>query len=58
MAEVRAVRFQCCFCSERAGKIDNVTRLTVLQPDGGEQELYAHPECLRRAVHASVPLAL
>ena len=57
-AETRVI-FQCCFC---AGAIAEDTQepvsLVIHLEDGGSQELRCHPECLRRVVHRSVPLAI
>ena len=52
------MRFQCCFCTLQieSTTVDPV-RLTIsAATDSGEQELFAHQKCLRKAVHPSVPL--
>jgi hypothetical protein len=47
----------CCFCGEFAPiGSDDFLSLVVNLPDGASQELWAHGECLRRAVHPSVPM--
>lgn len=53
------MRYQCCFCGQQVRKegADPVLLTIVLERDG-EQNLYCHTECLRRALHVSVPLAL
>ena len=47
----------CCFCGEYAliGS-DDFFSLLVSLPEGASQELWAHGECLRQAVHPSVPM--
>jgi hypothetical protein len=48
--------YQCCFCG--ASIAEGTLRILVLEvSDGGSQELPCHEQCLRRAVHPSVPLA-
>jgi hypothetical protein len=52
-----APEFQCCFCGpEIAG--GEVRPLVFALADGAAQDLYCHEECLRRALHPSVPLAV
>ena len=47
----------CCFCGEGAPiGSDDFLSLIVILPEGASQELWAHGECLRRAVHPSVPM--
>jgi len=47
----------CCFCGEYA-PIDSADFLPLIVnlPEGASQQLWAHGECLRRAVHPSVPM--
>lgn len=49
--------YACCFCGH---PIEGETpRVLVLEvDDGGSQELSCHEECLRRAIHPSIPLAV
>jgi hypothetical protein len=47
----------CCFCGEYSPiASDDFLSLIVNLPDGATQQLWAHGECLRRAVHPSVPM--
>jgi hypothetical protein len=50
-------KFQCCFCGAAMGDEDRPVML-ILRVDnsGGEQQLFSHPSCLRRAVDPSIPL--
>jgi hypothetical protein len=47
----------CCFCG-RPITDEEPRLLSLAVDDGGEQELWCHEECLRRALHPSVPLAV
>jgi hypothetical protein len=47
----------CCFCGEYPSiGSDDFLSLLVSLPHGATQELWAHGECLRRAIHPSVPM--
>jgi hypothetical protein len=47
----------CCFCGESAAiGSDDFFSLLVSLPKGARQELWAHGERVRRAVHPSVPM--
>lgn len=47
----------CCFCGEYAPiGSDDFLSLIVNLPEGATQGLWALGECLRRAVHPTVPM--
>ncbi len=47
----------CCFCGNYAPiGSDDLFSLLVSLPQGASQELWAHGECLHRAVHPSAPV--
>jgi hypothetical protein len=52
-----AVEYQCCFCAKEILRdgADPILLTIVLERDA-EQDLYCHRECLRNALHPSVPL--
>ena len=56
MSEHAEIQFCCCFCGQTIE--DDPHCLELELDDGGEQVLYCHADCLRRAVHPSVPLAI
>jgi hypothetical protein len=59
MPEPGPIEFQCCFCARGlAASAPDLVMLVVPLEDGGSQELRCHSECLRRAVHPTVPLAV
>jgi hypothetical protein len=51
--------FSCCFCGEAiVNKKPDPVQIVIPIPDGGNQELFAHIECLRNHLHNSVPLGI
>jgi hypothetical protein len=56
MADVsHRLRYQCCFCGQSV-EGESPREITLTLEGGATQSLYCHEGCLRRALHASVPL--
>ena len=53
--DTEGISYQCCFCGNL---ILPAGSDPVYLEDGGTQGLAAHAECLRRALHPSVPLGV
>lgn len=52
-----SIHAQCCFCGKRITILSpDPIPLTVRLGDGEEQELFCHLQCLKPALHPSVPL--
>jgi hypothetical protein len=53
------IHLQCCFCGStiHPGGSSPVS-IAIDLKDGATQGLYSHAECLRKALHPSVPLGV